>query len=114
MPIGGDNIVPGRVETAPPAGSAAQVGAQSGEARDLANTQQSTIDDLRTALSQGDISKAEYDRAVGELFNARLAQLQGDLIEQGRPEAASSVPLGLGSTNAPPSSEPGVFGPAPA
>lgn len=114
MPIGGGNTVSGKAPTNPPQGSAAQVGAQSGQARDLAESQQSTINDLRQALAVGDITQEQYNDAVGQLFDARLAQLQGDLQEQGRPQAAAAVPVGIGTSSAPaPAPGPTPFGPPP-
>jgi hypothetical protein len=103
----------------PPPGSVGQLNDQLDQARALREQQASTISDLQAALSAGDITRDEYYQATGQLYDAQLSQLQGDLQEQGRPGAAAAVPVGIGTSNKPPEAfvgegnDAGAFGPPP-
>lgn len=69
---------------------------QDKEQNALEGEQMTVVGDLQGALANGDISQEQYDDAIGAMFDQQLTQLAGDFEEQGRPEAAAGVPVGIG------------------
>ena len=66
------------------------------EGRGLHEQNMQTVEQLQSKLFAGEMTQQEYDQAIGGLFDSELANLQGDLAEQGRPGEAGGIPVGIG------------------
>lgn len=88
-----------------PTGRSAQPGTgeslreQSDAGHAMEERHMATVDELQKQLAEGSMTQDQYFQRIGDLFDQELANLQGDLGEQGNESAAAGVPVGIGQVS---------------